>query len=79
MGFSGGPVIKKDGNELRVVALVSNYLFDSNAPVYQRLSGGEFEPTADYVVKPNSGFMRAIPIARAVSAAKLLVEQASGT
>jgi hypothetical protein len=72
-GFSGGPIIKRDGDKLRVVALVSGYKFDTPAPVYTRLPDGKLIETADYVVKPNSGFMIGIPIKRAVDAAKELV------
>jgi hypothetical protein len=72
-GFSGGPIIKRDSGQLRVVALVGGYKFDAPAPVHKRSPDGNVIEMTDYFVRPNSGFMIGTPIKMAVDAAKELL------
>jgi hypothetical protein len=74
-GFSGGPIIKQDSadNTLKIVGLVSRYRFDATIPVLQRNVEGDLVETADYCVRPNSGFMVGVGINRAINAARTLI------
>lgn len=72
-GFSGGPVVRSDNGKLKVVAIVSGYKYDAPSPVYLKRPDGTEEESQDYFVKPNSGFMKAIPISRAIACARRLI------
>ena len=72
-GFSGGPIIKRDQAGLRVVGIVSGYRFDAPIPVCQRDEHGMLAETADYFVRPNSGFMIGLNISRGIELAKAIV------
>jgi hypothetical protein len=73
IGFSGGPIIKRDPDGLKVVGIVSGYHFDAPLSVQQRNDAGHFSDIPDYRVRPNSGFMIGTPILRAVTAAMTIL------
>jgi hypothetical protein len=72
-GFSGGPIAVRRNGKLHVIAIVSGYKYDAPSPVYRSAPGQPLEPTADYVVLPNSGFMVGVGIDRAIECGRLLV------
>lgn len=51
---------------VKLAAIVSGYHFDRHLDVMRRAEGGVFEPVPDFAVQPNSGFMKAVPIPRAL-------------
>lgn len=60
VGFSGGPVVRVTKNgELRIVGIVSGYMFDAPQYVKQKDEQGKWRDTS-YAVLPNSGFMRVV-------------------
>ncbi|MBU4434670.1 MAG: serine protease [Alphaproteobacteria bacterium] len=66
-GFSGGPIFAQDpAGMVKLAAIVSGYHFDRHLDVMRRAEGGVFEPVPDFAVQPNSGFMKAVPIPRAL-------------
>jgi S1-C subfamily serine protease len=66
VGFSGGPIFAQDVDGTpKLVAIVSGYEFDRDLEVTRLVPGGEREKVPDLFVRPNSGFMRAVPIRRA--------------
>ena len=76
-GFSGGPVWVEVGGVVTLAAIVSGYHYDRAIPVMRpRADGGE-EPVPDLTVKPNSGFMKAVPIQRAVELISALEAEAA--
>lgn len=67
VGFSGGPIFAQDVDGTpKLVAIVSGYEFDRDLEVTRIVLGGERQQVPDLFVRPNSGFMRAIPIRRAL-------------
>lgn len=62
VGFSGGPVIYRhhESGKLEIGGLVSNYRFDAPLPVLEK-EGKELKETGTHFVRPNSGFMAAVP------------------
>lgn len=64
VGFSGGPVVARDPNkrELHVAAIVSGYHFDQALPVRTKNPDGTEVVDQHTYVRPNSGFMYAVPI-----------------
>jgi hypothetical protein len=58
VGFSGGPIIRKNPKDqkLYIVGIVSGYKYDTPQPVMEKDEKGEWQPTS-YAVLPNSGFM----------------------
>lgn len=73
VGFSGGPVVINNNGKLKVTAVVCAYEFDKPIPV-QKKSGEKFVDSQDYFVRPNSGFMMAIPIKYVIEVANLMLE-----
>ncbi|MDP2261228.1 MAG: hypothetical protein Q8J89_16090 [Caulobacter sp.] len=66
-GFSGGPIFAADNaGTPKLVAIVSGYHFDRPVPVMRPTERGDLESIPDLVVQPNSGFMKGVPIARAL-------------
>lgn len=66
-GFSGGPVFVNDGTASpKLSAIVSAYRFDRPIPVMRRDENGDFVEDPDHFVRPNSGFMMAVSIGRAL-------------
>lgn len=67
-GFSGGPVFVDENfntfndQSLKIVGLVCNFRPDRRISVDRKVRPGEYEPTSDYSIAPNSGFMTAVPI-----------------
>ena len=73
VGFSGGPIFFGVAPNLSLAGIVSGYKYDTTAPVYQRDPSGVMRATADYVVRPNSGFMIGTPIMFGKNAARSLL------
>ncbi|WP_419253609.1 trypsin-like peptidase domain-containing protein [Caulobacter sp. ErkDOM-YI] len=66
-GFSGGPIYVNDGTAIpKLCAIVSGYKFDRPIPLMRRDEQGGFVEDPVHFVQPNSGFMLAVPILRAL-------------
>lgn len=74
-GFSGGPIIIKEQGKLKVIAIVSEYKYDSPSPVYRKKPDDVEEVETEWYVKPNSGFMVGVPIKRAVDCGRKIVSR----
>lgn len=66
-GFSGGPIYVDDGTgAAKLGAIVSGYKYDRPIPLMKRDERGGLVEDPDHCVQPNSGFMVAVPIQRAL-------------
>ncbi|NOX82093.1 MAG: trypsin-like peptidase domain-containing protein [Alphaproteobacteria bacterium] len=74
-GFSGGPIFVVDHKDkkTKIAAIVSGYKYDDPIPVLTRDENSEFVETAEYWVRPNSGFMVGCSVAIAVDIARQMV------
>lgn len=73
VGFSGGPVVAVVNGERRIVATVSGYQFDAPLPIFRKDPNGSLSEVPEYYVRPNSGFMRAVPIEFTVATARAML------
>lgn len=66
-GFSGGPVFAEGADRVpKLAAIVFGYWYDRDLNIHRIEADGSKTPLEDLVVRPNSGFMRAVPISRAL-------------
>lgn len=66
-GFSGGPVFAEGADRVpKLAAIVFGYWYDRDLNIHRIGADGSKTPLEDLVVRPNSGFMRAVPISRAL-------------